>query len=147
MSDHHVPSQIVHAYNKMEGGAMPPNPNIPAQHPGIWETLLGAAVPAVVNAVMGGDDKGEGSSAVETTAPITGFTPGVDVGPPQQTSSNGLRHGHGHPHPHGLVHRRRRRRKLLTASDKADIAFLRGTLGGGELGRAAISAVLSRRSS
>lgn len=40
---------------------------------------------------------------------------------------------------------RRRRRRLLTASDKADIAFLRGSLGGGELGRAAISAVLSRR--
>lgn len=41
--------------------------------------------------------------------------------------------------------KRRRRRRLLTASDKSDIAFLRGTLGGGELGRAAISAVLSRR--
>ncbi len=40
---------------------------------------------------------------------------------------------------------RRRRRKLLTCSDKADIAFLRGTLGGGQLGQAAISALLARR--
>lgn len=44
-------------------------------------------------------------------------------------------------------HRRRRRRKLLTCGDKADIAFLHGNLGGGQLGRSAISAVLSRRCS
>lgn len=43
--------------------------------------------------------------------------------------------------------RRRRRRKLLTCGDKADIAFLHGNLGGGQLGRSAISAVLSRRCS
>lgn len=42
---------------------------------------------------------------------------------------------------------RRRRRQLLTASDKNDITFLRGTLGGGELGKAAITALLTRRSS
>lgn len=41
--------------------------------------------------------------------------------------------------------RRRRRRRLLTAQDKADIAFLHGQLGSGQLGRAAISALLSRR--
>lgn len=41
---------------------------------------------------------------------------------------------------------RRRRRRLLTASDKADIAFLIGQLGTGQLGRAAISSILSRRS-
>ena len=41
--------------------------------------------------------------------------------------------------------RRRRRRKLLTCSDKADIAFLHGQLGGGALGRSAISSLLSRR--
>jgi hypothetical protein len=40
--------------------------------------------------------------------------------------------------------RRRRRRRMLTCSDRADIAFLRGTLGGGELGKAAITALLSR---
>lgn len=43
--------------------------------------------------------------------------------------------------------RRRRRKRLLTCSDKSDIAFLRGQLGGGELGRAAITALLSRRCS
>jgi hypothetical protein len=43
--------------------------------------------------------------------------------------------------------KRRRRRKLLTCSDKADIAFLYGQLGGGQLGRAAISSLLSRRCS
>ncbi len=42
---------------------------------------------------------------------------------------------------------RRRRRKLLTCGDKADIAFLHGNLGGGQLGRSAISAVLARRCS
>lgn len=41
--------------------------------------------------------------------------------------------------------RRRRRRRLLTCSDKADIAFLHGQLGGGALGKAAISSILSRR--
>jgi hypothetical protein len=40
---------------------------------------------------------------------------------------------------------RRRRRRLLTCGDKADIAFLHGQLGGGALGRAAISSLLSRR--
>lgn len=40
---------------------------------------------------------------------------------------------------------RRRRKRLLTCSDKADIAFLHGQLGGGALGRAAISSLLSRR--
>jgi len=41
--------------------------------------------------------------------------------------------------------RRRRRRKLLTASDKADIAYLVGVLGTGQLGKAAVTALLSRR--
>lgn len=43
------------------------------------------------------------------------------------------------------VRARRRRRRLLTATDKADIAFIVGQLGSGQLGRAAISALLSRR--
>lgn len=47
----------------------------------------------------------------------------------------------------GLKKNRRRRRKLLTCGDKADIAFLYGQLGGGQLGRAAISSLLSRRCS
>lgn len=41
--------------------------------------------------------------------------------------------------------RRRRRRRLLTCQDKADIAFLRGTLGGGQLGTAAITSLLTSR--
>lgn len=40
--------------------------------------------------------------------------------------------------------RRRRRRRLLTCGDKADIAFLKGTLGSGTMGQTAISAVLAR---
>lgn len=47
----------------------------------------------------------------------------------------------------GLKKNRRRRRKLLTCGDKADIAFLYGQLGGGALGRSAISSLLSRRCS
>lgn len=43
------------------------------------------------------------------------------------------------------VKKRRRRRRMLTCSDKADIAFLRGTLGGGELGKSAITAMLTSR--
>lgn len=40
--------------------------------------------------------------------------------------------------------RRRRRRRLLTAADKADIAFLVGQLGTGQAGKAAISSLLAR---
>ena len=48
--------------------------------------------------------------------------------------------------PYGYSRRkRRRRRRLLTCSDKADIAYLIGQLGQGQLGKAAISALLSRR--
>jgi len=43
------------------------------------------------------------------------------------------------------VRRRRRRRRLLTATDKADIAYLVGVLGTGQLGKAAVTAILSRR--
>ncbi len=39
---------------------------------------------------------------------------------------------------------RRRRKRLLTCSDKADIAFLTGTLGKGQLAQTAISSLLSR---
>jgi hypothetical protein len=65
------------------------------------------------------------------------FDYNTDTGPPtveQLEAATGIK-----------CKKRRRRRRMLTASDKADIAFLRGNLGGGELGRAAITAVLSRR--
>lgn len=39
---------------------------------------------------------------------------------------------------------RKRRKRLLTCSDREDIMFLKGTLGGGELGKSAITAVLTR---
>ncbi len=41
------------------------------------------------------------------------------------------------------VKRRRRRKRLLTCSDKADIAFLIGNLGKGDLGKSAVTAILS----
>ncbi len=40
--------------------------------------------------------------------------------------------------------RRRRRRRLLTCGDKADIAFLKGTLGQGAMAQTAIAAVMAR---
>lgn len=42
--------------------------------------------------------------------------------------------------------RRRRRRRLLTAQDKADIAFIVGVLGKGQAGQTAIASMLARRS-
>lgn len=43
-----------------------------------------------------------------------------------------------------IIKRRRRRKRLLTCSDKADIAFVTGTLGKGSLASTAISSLLSR---
>lgn len=43
-----------------------------------------------------------------------------------------------------LVKKRRRRKRLLTCSDKADIAFVTGTLGKGSLAQSAISSLLAR---
>jgi len=43
-----------------------------------------------------------------------------------------------------ILKRRRRRKRLLTCSDKADMAFVTGTLGKGQMGQAAISSLLSR---
>lgn len=40
---------------------------------------------------------------------------------------------------------RRRRRRLLTAQDKSDIAFIVGQLGTGQAGKAALSALLTKR--
>lgn len=48
------------------------------------------------------------------------------------------------PSPNGRP-KRNRRKRLLTCSDKSDIAFLHGQLGSGALGKAAISSLLSRR--
>jgi len=43
-----------------------------------------------------------------------------------------------------ILKRRRRRKRLLTCSDKADIAFVVGNLGKGAMGQAAVSGLLSR---
>lgn len=40
--------------------------------------------------------------------------------------------------------RRRRRRRMLTAGDRNDITFLKGILGGGQLGQAAITSAMTR---
>ncbi len=39
---------------------------------------------------------------------------------------------------------RKRRKRMLSCSDKADIAFLKGQLGGGELGKAVITSLIAR---
>lgn len=43
-----------------------------------------------------------------------------------------------------ILKRRRRRKRLLTCGDKADIAFIRGTLGQGALAQGAITSLLNR---
>jgi hypothetical protein len=108
--------------------------NIPA--------IIGAGV-GVYNAIWGGEESGKGETVAETSSAEWYTDMPYSSGVPTK-SQLGL---HSHPHPRGLVHRRRRRRKLLTASDKADIAFITGTLGKGEMGRTAIAALLSRRMS
>ncbi len=108
--------------------------NIPA--------IVSAGV-GVYNAIWGDEDSGKGETVAETSTAewYTDMPYSSGVPTRQQVGM------HPHPHPRGLVHRRRRRRKLLTASDKADIAFITGTLGKGEMGRTAIAALLSRRMS
>ena len=114
-----------------------PLPNVPHSW---WQPILGGAITAGVDMLFG-----KGESAAETSGPARLLDEGDIYSTTVPTRAQlGV---HPHPHPHGLVHRRRRRRKLLTASDKADIAFITGTLGKGEMGRTAIAALLSRRMS
>jgi hypothetical protein len=111
-----------------------------------WLPAVGSAISAgvgVYNAIWGDESSGKGESVAETSTAEWYTDMPYSSGVPTQRQL-GM---HGHPHPRGLVHRRRRRRKLLTASDKADIAFITGTLGKGEMGRTAIAALLSRRMS
>ncbi len=111
-----------------------------------WLPAVGSAISAgvgVYNAIWGDEQSGKGETVAETSTAEWYTDMPYSSGVPTQRQL-GM---HGHPHPRGLVHRRRRRRKLLTASDKADIAFITGTLGKGEMGRTAIAALLSRRMS
>ena len=102
--------------------------------------------PAVYQAVAGGGGSGKGETVTETNGDDW-YTAEWTESPYPTVPTRRQVGMHPHPHPRGLVHRRRRRRKLLTASDKADIAFITGTLGKGEMGRTAIAALLSRRMS
>lgn len=71
------------------------------------------------------------------------------IGPTTSTGGGGVPVPYDYPdaatHRTYSGRRRRRRRRLLTSSDKADIAYLVGQLGTGQIGRAAISALLSKR--
>ena len=127
-----------------QGVDMPVNGS-PFQGPGPggqgwWQPIAVAAGMGAINAVF---DSGKGENVVETSTAEWYTDMPYSSGVPTQRQL-GM---HPHPHPRGLVHRRRRRRKLLTASDKADIACITGTLGKGEMGRTAIAALLSRRMS
>ncbi len=127
-----------------QGADMPINGS-PFQGPGPggqgwWQPIAVAAGVGAINAVF---ESGKGENVAETNTAEWYTDMPYSSGVPTQRQL-GM---HPHPHPRGLVHRRRRRRKLLTASDKADIAFITGTLGKGEMGRTAIAALLSRRMS
>ncbi len=130
----------------MNGGRPLPSGWDPSGSGISWLPAVGQAIGAgvgVYNAIWGDEDSGKGETVAETSTAewYTDMPYSSGVPTPRQLGS------HAHPHPRGLVHRRRRRRKLLTASDKADIAFITGTLGKGEMGRTAIAALLSRRMS
>lgn len=95
---------------------------------------------AGVEALMQGTMGGGASSTADGGTGGSVFREGADMRILSQAEAAAL--ANGHP-----IRKRRRRRKLLTCGDKADIAFLHGNLGGGQLGRAAISSLLSRRCS
>ena len=147
LSKYREPSELpLTGGTAMNGGARPlPTGWDPAGSGISWLPAVGQAIGAgvgVYNAIWGGEESGKGETVAETsTAEWYTDMPYSSVPTQRQLGM------HGHPHPRGLVHRRRRRRKLLTASDKADIAFITGTLGKGEMGRTAIAALLSRRMS
>jgi len=78
---------------------------------------------------------------------VTGktFEPGADI----QIDSQGLPQGTVFKIDEAtgeivILKRRRRRKRLLTCGDKADIAFLTGTLGKGQLAQGAITSLLSK---
>ncbi len=106
----------------------------PAGQPGIAPIvgqLAGAALGGIIRNLA------TGSSSTATTGNFPTFPQGADIDiQSQQEACAGVGRK-----------QRRRRRKLLTCGDKADIAFLYGQLGGGQLGRAAITSLLSRRCS
>ncbi len=94
-----------------------------------------------------------GIRALQTRTP-PGFDPTVEIGPIGPLSPNGTADGGLGPGARFridkctgqlvLIKPRSRRKRLLTCQDKADIAFVTGTLGKGEMGKTAISSLLSR---
>ena len=107
------------SYNPSAFGYQGPNQN---QFIGSVGTTIATGVgTALVNRYLGGG--GTSTATPFVSAEPTRAQLGADVQPKR---------------------RRRRRRRMLTCSDRADIAFLHGQLGGGSLGKAAISSLLSR---
>ncbi len=106
-----------------------------AANPGGWPLAVGSGLVNLATRSTSTATEGAGGM----------FPPGADMNILSEAEAKalGLELVNGIPRPK----RKRRRRRLLTCSDKADIAFLHGQLGGGQLGRAAISGLLSRRCS
>lgn len=109
-------------------------------NPGGWPSAITAVGSGLVNlATRSSSSAGNGSGM---------FREGADMNILSEAEAKAL--GLVEVGPNGeLLKKRpkRRRRRLLTCSDKADIAFLHGQLGSGALGRSAISSLLSRRCS
>jgi len=100
---------------------------------------VGSVIKTVAGAALGGVIRNlAGQSSSTASQGVFREGADIDILSQREAAAAGLI-------PNGR--KRRRRRKLLTCSDKADIAFLYGQLGGGQLGRAAISSLLSRRCS
>ncbi len=112
-------------------------------HEDIGTAVVRGVAGAVLNRVQGG------SVANRNLAPVV-FQPGADFEiVPNMTES-------GECPPGSRIARdactgeiyckkiRKRRKRLLTCSDKADIAFITGTLGKGALAQTAISSLLAR---
>jgi len=125
MAQHFVPGMQYQGYSPYNttSGAQSFLPSLPTVG-----TVVGTALGKVITSLATSSSSTASNSIVGATFP-EGADIQIDptIGPARRT--------------------RRRRRKLLTCSDKADIAFLYGQLGGGQLGKAAISSLLSRRCS
>jgi len=107
---------------------------------GIAGPVVGAAVTAADLAYRGGNFASTATGDVQLGGDFPMFAEGSDLKILSEAEARAMG-------LNGRARGRRRRRKLLTCGDKADIAFLHGNLGGGQLGRAAISSLLSRRCS
>lgn len=110
-------SSVYQAYPDAYAALPSPSGALPA----IAGTILGGAASALINKYVG--------HVASTSTVQFPTSPNIDILSDEEEKKK----------------KRRRRRRLLTCSDKADIAYLVGQLGTGQLGRAAVSALLSRR--